>query len=88
MRHDLKCWSGPFAAVERGEKTHEVRVNDRNYQVGDILKLHEWNPHDPVRHTGGYTGKLLWVQVTYISEGGTFGLPANLCVMSIKRIKT
>lgn len=87
MRHDLKCWTEPFEALLRGEKTHEVRVNDRNYRVGDTLKLHEWNPHDPEKHTGGYTGRLCWLEVTYISAAGTFGLPPALCVMSVKRIK-
>jgi hypothetical protein len=76
--HNLKTWPEPFNAVCNGQKTHEVRKNDRDFKVGDILHLYEWNPE-----TKEYTGLWTDVRVNYISEGGTFGLPTNLCVMSI-----
>lgn len=76
--HNLKTWPEPFNAICNGHKTHEVRKNDRGFKVGDILHLHEWDPQ-----TQEYTGRWTNVRVNYISEGGTFGLPADLCVMSI-----
>lgn len=37
--HELKTDPEPFDAVADGRKTHEVRRNDRNYEVGDELIL-------------------------------------------------
>lgn len=49
-----------------------------------MLLLREWNP-DQSGAPGwdGYTGRTLIRVVTYISAGGTWGLPADLCVMSV-----
>ena len=37
--HDLKCWAWSFDAIASGEKTADLRKNDRDYHVGDILRL-------------------------------------------------
>lgn len=42
--HKLKIWPRMFDAVRRGDKTFEIRKNDRDYQTGDILELEEWDP--------------------------------------------
>jgi hypothetical protein len=42
--HELKCHSEQFQAVYNGVKSFEIRVNDRDYQVGDALHLKEYNP--------------------------------------------
>jgi len=42
--HDLKTWPKPFQLVWRGEKLYELRRNDRKFQVGDGVFLHEWTP--------------------------------------------
>lgn len=78
MTHELKCWPEPFSAILSGLKTHEVRVNDRDYQLGDWLRLREWDPE-----TGKYTGRTTEVEVSHITRGGEFGLPRDLVVMSI-----
>lgn len=41
MEHELKTDAGFFQAVIDGQKPFEIRRNDRNYQVGDILVLKE-----------------------------------------------
>jgi hypothetical protein len=38
-RHTLKTNRGYFDAVAAGEKTFEVRRNDRGFQKGDVLVL-------------------------------------------------
>lgn len=42
--HTLKTWEPYFSATLRGEKTFEVRKNDRNYAVGDIIKHVQCHP--------------------------------------------
>lgn len=96
--HELKTWPEPFSAVLSGTKRHEIRKADRPFAVGDVLELREWDPDGvPVTETirvlrgqttkpqrGKYTGRSIRVRVTYLSAGGTWGLPNNLCVMSIE----
>lgn len=76
--HELKSWPEQFEAVHYGSKRCEVRVNDRNFQVGDGLHLREWDSK-----AERYTGRSLHRVVTHITHGGQFGLPPNLCVLSI-----
>lgn len=78
MTHELKTYPDPFSATLVGHKKHEVRIHDRPYAVGDRLHLMEWDPGPEE-----YTGRELIVAVTYKSEPGSWGLPDNLCVMSI-----
>jgi len=58
MTHNLKTWPKFFAMVRSGRKTFELRVNDRNFQVGDMLVLREWDPDE--EH---YTGELVYKKV-------------------------
>lgn len=78
MIHDLKAWPEPFAAILAGNKTHEIRKADRPFAVGDTLRLREWDPKGEA-----YTGREIAADVTHLSAPGTWGLPADLCVMSI-----
>ena len=78
--HELKCWPGPFAAVLNGTKRYEIRSTaDRHFAIGDVLVLHEWVPQP-----GVYTGRSLKKTVSYLTAPGEFGLPENLCVMSLE----
>jgi hypothetical protein len=42
--HRLKSWPAFFAAVKRGDKTCELRRDDRDYRIGDYLLLLEFDP--------------------------------------------
>jgi len=76
--HELKTWPEYFQAVKLGQKPFEVRQNDRNYQVGDLLRLQEWS------HPVGYTGDELTVQVTYVLDDPAFVKEGHV-VMGITR---
>lgn len=76
--HKLKTWLEPFQAIVEGLKTHEVRRNDRDFKVGDILDLHEWNPE-----TEKFTGRSMRRQITYMSKGPDWGIPEWMAVLSI-----
>lgn len=77
--HDLKTWPQFFDAVESGEKTFELRKNDRGFAVRDFLRLMEWSPD-----TKRYTGRICIVQVTYMVTGA-FGLEPGFSCLGIQR---
>lgn len=50
--HHVKSWSHFFDAIKRGDKRHDLRLNDRDYAVGDMLVLQRYDPF-----AGCYTGE-------------------------------
>ena len=76
--HELKTWPDPFDAVWRGIKPYEIREADRDFQVGDTLLLKEWEMNGHF-----YTGRAITAPITYITGGGEWGLPENLCVLGL-----
>jgi hypothetical protein len=42
--HELKVWPQFFDALLSGDKTFEVRKDDRGFHVGDVLWLREYRP--------------------------------------------
>ncbi len=42
--HILKTWSPWFEATRDGKKPWELRLDDRNYRVGDFLVLRQFTP--------------------------------------------
>jgi hypothetical protein len=42
--HNLKTWPEYFKLVKNDIKKYEFRKNDRNFEVGDLLVLEEFNP--------------------------------------------
>lgn len=81
--HRFKCWPEPFEAMQDGLKTHEVRKDDRvdRPTVGDVVVLRQWDPE-----TENYTGHEFSRRVTHVTEPGTFGLPPDLYVMSLRAL--
>lgn len=78
--HELKIWPDEIRAVMAGYKRFEYRKNDRDYHIGDYLKLREWYP---AREE--YGDLSICVEVTWITKTG-FGLPDGYCVMSVKPV--
>lgn len=81
MIHTLKTDSIPFMEVYRGDKTFELRKDDRNFKEGDYLYLLETSI------SGGtlmlYTGQFILAKITSKLRD-QYGLPADLCILSIK----
>lgn len=63
-QHELKILPVHFNAVVAGKKRAELRKFDRHYSEGDNLLLREWTGE------GGYTGKMIRVEVTHIANVG------------------
>ena len=81
MNHYLKIREEYADAVLSGEKSFEVRENDRGYQKGDTVRFHviaEYNL--PVRHPLNDRTFL----ITYVLSG--WGLKDNWVAFSIKRV--
>jgi hypothetical protein len=78
--HALKTL--PEFFIEVGvTKFFEVRKDDRNYQVGDILWLQEWTYED------SFTGESKRFKVTFLSGSRQdSGIKEGYCVMSITPI--
>ena len=80
MRHELKIQPKYFQAVWDDIKRFEIRKNDRDYKVGDVLVLKEWDGEK-------YTGSAIVVNVTYIYDGEIGGLEDGYIVMSIEHYR-
>ena len=86
-RHNLKTWPGFFTEIRNGEKTADLRKNDRGFQRGDELMFQEFIP--PVNgkdetYPGFYTGSFCLCIVTAVLEGFT-GLAPGYCVLSMRQ---
>lgn len=66
MIHALKAKAEYFEAAAKGEKTFEVRINDRPFAVNDFLALNETGD------LSEYTGRCLIVKVTYILDNADY----------------
>jgi Domain of unknown function (DUF3850) len=84
--HIVKSWAHFFDAIKRGDKTHDLRKDDRNFQVGDVLRLERYD-----NVTGRYTEDApCFVDVTYITNRQTpcaFSssvLEPGYCILSIQ----
>lgn len=65
MKHYLKTYTEYFDAVESGDKTFEVRHDDRGFKVGDILVLQDWDGCE-------CTGRELTKKITYVLNDSQF----------------
>ncbi len=78
--HFLKTWQQAFEAVISWQKLYEVRKNDRDFRVGDFVVLREFDEASNL-----YTGRSYHAKITYLTPGGSFGLPEDLCVFGFAR---
>ena len=60
--HEIKIEPEYFEKVGSGLKTFEVRIEDRNYQNGDVLVLREWRNQM-------YTGRRIEATITDVYRG-------------------
>jgi uncharacterized protein YqfB (UPF0267 family) len=84
--HDLKIWPEFFDHVLSGAKTAELRKDDREYVVGDVLVLREWQTEGHY-----YTGRKVIRSITHVlrhmPEAGCaaqHGLSAGYVILSLK----
>lgn len=87
--HDLKSWVGLFEPINTGVKTHDLRVMDREFEVGDRCLLREYEPT-----TKEFTGRTCLVEITYITSAkhghcafSPFALHPGMGILSIRRVE-
>lgn len=72
--HALKSWPEYFQPLMTGDKTFELRRDDRKFTAGDHLLLREYVPN-----SDSYTGRELTRRITYVLHGlGSVGTIAPL----------
>ncbi len=82
--HDVKIFESYADAVLSGDKTFEIRYNDRGYQKGDRLKfrvVEDGHHLFDVNH--GLSGKEY--EITYVHSG--LGLADGYVALAIKAVK-
>ena len=77
QHHQIRILPEYFQAIESGEKTFEMRFNDRNYHVHYILHLREWSD-------GEYTGREMEVEVTWLLDNPDY-CKEGYVIMAIKK---
>ena len=80
--HVLKIYPQYFEDIERGLKTFEVRFNDRNYRVGDLLLLREFDPAGEE-----YSGCILICKVIYILSDHSY-VRDGFCILGFDLISS
>lgn len=68
--HALKVWPEYFNQIATGQKTFEIRFNDRRFQPGDMLMLEEWSPT-----TADYTGRWTTRRVGFVFDPAVDSVP-------------
>ena len=80
MLHELKTLPEYYGAVLSGQKTFELRRDDRGFQVGDTLKLREYENDE-------YTGREITRRVIYIRRGPVYGLAEGWAILGLGRTR-
>jgi len=77
--HELKTWPTFYQAIVDGIKPFELRNDDRDFQVGDVLLLREFD-----LNVQKYTGRKACRLVTYKLESASFcGIENGWCIMGL-----
>ncbi|MEL6673554.1 MAG: DUF3850 domain-containing protein [Bacteroidota bacterium] len=77
--HVLECEAEHYQSLNKEAKNFVVRLNDRDYKVGDILWFYPYDPETEEEGEG-----YIWRKVTYIQPGrGKCGVNLGYCVMAL-----
>ena len=88
MQHELKIYPPYFQAVLDGDKTFEIRKDDRGFQKGDTVILKEYD----IEHRGRYipeeeryTGREYCATIGYVTS---FAQQPGYVVFSLKPLSS
>lgn len=81
MIHSIKIKKCYMLHILDGQKTFEVRFNDRDYQVGDVLYFHPLEDDDYDVYCGRDKGIPMF-NITYVHHG--MGMETGYVVLGIE----
>ena len=99
--HELKIKEEYLEDIKSGKKTFELRKNDRDYQVGDLIHFIKvsnqelWSGAVPLidYETNKIATKAVYIddnalyQITYIlKDVPQYGLDKDYCILGIKKL--
>lgn len=89
--HELKIKHKYLVEVNYGNKTFELRKNDRDYQVGDLIHFIDIKGEDKEFNTWGVEQAIdedALYKITYVlKDVPEYGLDKDYCILGIKKLK-
>ena len=80
--HELKIKDNYYEEIVLGKKKFELRKNDRDYKVGDLITF------QVVMEDGRTYSSHLLYQIVYILENvPEYGLQEGYCILGIEELK-
>lgn len=85
--HELKIKHEYLVEVDRGRKTFELRKNDRDYQVGDLIRFIDIK-QGIKGECDVYIDEDDLYKITYVLKNvPEYGLAKDYCILGIKKMK-
>ena len=85
--HTLKTHPNYWDAVKSGEKTFEIRLDDRGFQKGDTLVLQRAFKNSTTNKWQGDDENEIECKISYILTGGQFGIEPGYVILALQEIK-
>lgn len=83
IEHELKTHPIYFEKVYHGFKPWELRKNDRDFKVGELVLLKSFDPD-----TQKFSGSFIKAMITYIlKDCPQFGLADGYCILTLDKIE-
>ena len=92
--HELKIQHKYLIDITIGKKTFELRKNDRDYKVGDLIRFIDiWEDNEATKsaikeaHLEPYINNNTLYRITYVLKNvEKYGLDKDYCILAIKKL--
>lgn len=88
--HELKILHEYLVDVDLGKKTFELRKNDRDYQVGDLIRFIDVRKDDSTANKNQIEPNIdenTLYRITYVlKDVEKYGLDKDYCILAIKKL--
>ena len=86
--HELKIKQEYLIDVALGNKTFELRYNDRDYQVGDLIRFIDISVGYTSNDVEPYIDENTLYRITYVLKNvEKYGLDKDYCILAIKKLE-